>query len=176
MTDDYTPREHLSVRPTAKTGSEREVLAGILHNLRAVVAWKLWGLDDETAKRSIVASATTLLGLVHHLAWVEAWWFQEVFAGDEVDYPFDWSIDPDAEFRMTDEHTIDGVLDVYERNVVRSNEIIAAAPSLDAIASADGADYSLRWILTHMIDETARHAGHMDIIREQLDGTTGYLP
>ena len=66
-------------------------------------------------------------------------------------------------------------LDVYEQNVVRANEIIAAA-ELDATVEANDREYSLRWILAHMIDETARHAGHMDIIREQLDGATGYLP
>ena len=171
-----TPRAALEALSTSKTGSEREVLTEILHNLRAVVAWKLDGLDDTTAKQSVVDSATTLLGIVHHLAWVEAWWFHQVFAGEDVDYPFDWDADSDAEFRMGDHHTIEGVLDVYERNVVRSNQIIAAAASLDATAEANGTSYSLRWILAHMIDETARHAGHMDIIREQLDGTTGYMP
>ena len=147
-----------------------------LKNLRAVVAWKLAGLDDETAKQSVVDSATTLLGIVHHLAWVEAWWFQEVFGGRSVEYPFDWDADPDAEFRMSDAHTIVGILDVYERNVIRSNELIDAAPDLDTTGRRGDTDYSLRWILTHMIDETARHAGQMDIIREQLDGATGYLP
>ena len=111
MSDDYTPREALQTRATAKTGTEREVLTQIPRNLRAVVAWKLAGLDEESAKRSMVASATTLLGIVHHLAWVEAWWFQEVFAGRGVKYPFDWDADPDAEFRMSDAHTIEGILD-----------------------------------------------------------------
>lgn len=140
------------------------------------MAWKLAALDDETAKRSVVDSATTLLGIVHHLAWVEVWWFQEVFAGENVEYPFDWDADADAEFRMTDRHTIGGILDVYEHNVVRSDELIDSASGLDAVGRRGDTEYSLRWILTHMIDETARHAGHMDIIREQLDGSMGYLP
>jgi len=176
MPDACTPRQALEARSTSRTETEREVLTQILRNLRAVVAWKLAGLDDETAKRSVVDSATTLLGIVHHLAWVEAWWFQEVFAGENVEYPFDWDADADAEFRMTDRHTIEGILDVYEGNVVRSDELIDSAPGLDAVGRRGDTENSLRWILTHMIDETARHAGHMDIIREQLDGSTGYLP
>jgi uncharacterized damage-inducible protein DinB len=175
VTDDYSPRAALEARTASQAGTEREVLTETLQNLRAVVAWKLSGIDDETAKRSVVDSATTLLGLVHHLAWVEAWWFQDVFAGADVDYPFDWDADPDAEFRMGGNDTVESILDVYEQNVVRANEIIAAA-ELDATVEANDREYSLRWILAHMIDETARHAGHMDIIREQLDGATGYLP
>ena len=69
------------------------------------MAWKLAGLDDETAKRSVVDSATTLLGIVHHLAWVEVWWFQEVFAGENIEYPFDWDADADAERRSHGHHS-----------------------------------------------------------------------
>ena len=173
---DRTHREALNAHFATTSASERDTLTGTLRNLRAVVAWKLAGLDDEKAKRSVVDSATTLLGIVHHLAWVEAWWFQEVFAGEEVEYPFVWGAGSDAEFHMTDDDTIESILDVYERNVIRSNEIVGAAPDLDATVEANDTEYSLRWILVHMIDETARHAGHMDIIREQVDGATGYLP
>ena len=60
--------------------------------------------------------------------------------------------------------------------MVVSEEIIAGAPDLDTTGRSEGTEYSLRWILTHMIDETARDAGHMDILREQLDGATGYMP
>ncbi len=173
---DRTHREALNAHFASKNSPERDTLTGTLRNLRAVVAWKLAGLDDEGAKRSVVDSATTLLGIVHHLAWVEAWWFQEVFAGEEVDYPFVLGGGSDAEFHMTDDDTVEGILDVYERNVMRSDVIIAAAPDLGAAVEANGTEYSLRWILAHMIDETARHAGQMDIIREQVDGATGYLP
>jgi hypothetical protein len=113
---------------------------------------------------------------VHHLAWVEAWWFQDAFGGITVDYPFDWKVDADAEFRMTQQRSVQSVLALSEANVKRSNEIVAAAPDLETTVHGRGQDHSLRWILVHMIDETARHAGHMDIIREQLDGTTGYQP
>ena len=173
---EYIPRPTFESLTANRAGSEYDVLFETLHNLRSVVAWKLANLDDATAKASVVPSATTLLGLVHHLAWVEAWWFQSVFAGRDVDWPFDRDEDRDAEFRMRDEHTVDGILDVYERNVVISNEIISSAPSLDVTVKPGETEYSLRWILAHMIDETARHVGHMDIIREQLDGATGYLP
>ena len=176
MAEPTTPGEVLHPIPYARAGCERETLVETLHNLRAVVAWKLAGLDDESAKASLVSSLTTPLGVVNHLAWVEAWWFQEVFTKAEVDYPFDWDDDADAEFRMTDDHTVANVLRVYEDNVLRSNEIIADAESLESTVRRGEREFSLRWILTHMIDETARHAGHMDILREQIDGATGYRP
>ena len=151
------------------------MLVETLHNLRCVVAWKLEGTSDEAAKRSLVPSLTTLMGVANHLARVEMWWFQDVFAGRDIDYGIDWDEDPDAEFRMTDEHTIAGVLDDYEAAIAESDAIVAAA-SLDDVVHRNDRDYTLRWILVHMIDETARHAGHMDILREQLDGATGYFP
>ncbi len=124
----------------------------------------------------MVESGTNMLGLVKHLAWVERWWFEYNFAGREVDFP--WSDDdPDADFRVEDEETIADIVALYEAAVVDSNEIIASA-DLDDLAAVtrDGVSRSLRWIVGHMVEETARHAGHADIVRELIDHNTGYMP
>ena len=125
-----------------RAGSERKTLTEALHNLRAVVAWKIFGIDNETAKASAVPSATTLLGFVHHLAWVEAWWFQHVYARQHVDYPFNWSKDEGVEFRMTEKHAVEEVRGIYEANVVRSNEIIAPAPDFETAVQVADNEYS----------------------------------
>lgn len=166
----------MKVRTTPKTGSEKETLLAFLDNNRAVMPWKLRGLSEEDARRPMVDSGTSALGIVKHLAWVEYWWFAFNFAGEEVDFP--WSDDdPDADFRIEPDETIADIVALYEEAVAHSNAIIEAA-DLDDIAAkkGGGVSRSLRWIMGHMVEETARHAGHADIVRELIDGTTGYMP
>ncbi len=166
----------MEIRATPKTGSEKETLLGFLDNNRAVIVWKLEGLSEEDARRPMVESGTNLLGITKHLAWVERWWFQHNFAGEEVDFP--WTDDdPDADFRAEDDETIADIVALYEAAVEDSNTIIESA-DLDDIAQLKrgGVSRSLRWIVGHMIEETARHAGHADIVRELIDDQTGYMP
>ncbi len=167
-------------------GSERDTLTATLHNLRVVVEWKLDGLDEEQARRPMVPSGTSLLGLVQHLAGVELYWFVEHVAAGDADLPDDlrrwWNAvkeawqagDDDTEWRIDDADTTSSVLNRYEAAIEVSDRIIATH-ELDHRPALDRAR-SLRWVLVHMIDETGRHAGHADILREQIDGTTGYLP
>ena len=158
-----------------KTGTEKETLVGVLNELRSVMLWKLDGLDKEQAARPVVASGTSLLGIIKHLAWVERWWFVDFIGGKKLDYP--WSeADPDADFRVEDDETIASISQLYVDAVGEANAVIAAAPSLDVTGALDSGPRSLRWVLVHMIDETGRHAGHSDIIREMIDGATGYYP
>ena len=166
----------MEVRTTPKHGSEKETLAAFLDNNRAVMVWKLDGLSEQDARRPMVESGTNMLGLVKHLAWVERWWFEYNFAGSEVDFP--WSDDdPDADFRVDDEETIGDIVALYEAAVADSNEIIDSAGLEDlAAVTRDGVSRSLRWIVGHMVEETARHAGHADIVRELIDDNTGYMP
>ena len=153
-------------------GGEREILAGFLDFHRATLLWKLEGLDDEQLRRAMVPSGTSLLGMVKHLAYVERWWFQQVWAGREVTYP--WTDeDPDADWRIEPDETTGQVLALYDGECDRSREIVAAAGSLDEVAHLPRRELNRRWILVHMIEETARHVGHTDILREQLDGVTG---
>lgn len=166
----------MEVRTTPKHGSEKETLLAFLDNNRAVMVWKLDGLSGGDARRPMVRSGTNMLGLVKHLAWVERWWFEYNFAGREVDFP--WSDDdPDADFRVEDEETIADIVALYELAVADSNQIIDSADLDDlSVVSRDGVSRSLRWIVGHMVEETARHAGHADIVRELIDDNTGYMP
>jgi uncharacterized protein DUF664 len=104
---------------------------------------------------------------------VERWWFQICFAGEDVTH-VSTDDDLDADFRIEPGETVEGIIDLYRGEIERSREITKAA-GLDEIAkkSSRRGHASLRWILVHMIEETARHAGHADIIREAIDGATG---
>jgi len=158
-----------------KTADERATLVGILNEQRAVILWKLQGLDETQARRPMVPSGTSLLGIVKHLAWVERWWFVDFIGGGTVDYP--WSdADPDADFRIEVDETIASISQLYIDAVGEANAVIAAAPDLDVTGTLESGPRSLRWVLVHMIDETGRHAGHADIVRELIDGSTGDYP
>lgn len=152
---------------------ERTMLDGWLDFHRAAVVRKANGLSDEAARRSLVPSLTTVAGLVKHLLWVERGWFQEILAGRPLEIP--WSEDDkDGEFRITPDETLAGLVAAYEKECARSRDV-AAVLALDDVAAQQrrGKDVSLRWVLMHMVEETARHNGHLDILREQLDGVRG---
>ena len=153
-------------------GDEKAVLSGFLDHYRSVLLEICEGLSEEQLRTPMVASGTSLLGLVKHLAFVERGWFQESVANEEYEYPFDVN-DPDADFRVEDDETAEDVLKLYRDACARSRLALQAA-SLDDLVqnSSRSADYNVRWIVVHMLEETARHVGHADIIREQLDGTT----
>jgi uncharacterized damage-inducible protein DinB len=146
------------------------MLIEFLDYLRDRMIAKLDGLDDEQARRSLVPSGTSLLGLVKHLAVVELGWFRWSFAGEDFDVP-------PGGGDLTPDDTISGVIELYRSAVRSSQEVAAANSDLDQKAARSrrqGHDtQSMRWILVHMIEETARHAGHADILREQIDGTVG---
>jgi len=158
---------------TPVAGNEKEVLAGFLDHYRATILAICEGLSDEDLRRPMVPSGTTILGMIKHLAYVERGWFQETIAGERVEFPFD-ADDPEADLRVEPEESTEEILDLYRSECTRSRQIIEAV-SLDDLARGEerSADYNVRWVVVHMIEETARHAGHADIIREQLDGTVG---
>ena len=153
------------------TGTEREVLEGFLELYRGLLPGKLAGLAEDDARRALVPSRTTLLGLVKHLAAVEREWFGMVLGGRsaaELGIPADdgWGVGPDD--------TVPAVLADYRRACAESRAV-AAGLELDATAPHPqfGA-VSLRWVYVHLVEESARHAGHADILREQTDGRTGF--
>ena len=153
-------------------GDERETLTGFLDYLRRTMVWKVSGLEEEALQRRLVPSQTTLLGMLTHLAYVERWWFQTVFAGREGAFPWTGAA-PDADWRVEAGETAAAIVAFYEAEIAISRRIVAEAGSLDEMARMPTRARSLRWILTHMIEETARHCGHADILRELLDGETG---
>lgn len=151
------------------------MLTAMLDQQRDVMLWKLEGLNDELLQKATTASTMSLLGIVKHLALVERWWFRDVFAGEDVTYP--WSDeDPDADWRIDPDETSQALIDLYRKEIARANAIVGAH-DLDDLAAkrVRDEDRSLRWVIMHMLEETARHAGHADIIREAADGVTGYV-
>jgi hypothetical protein len=158
------------------TADERVILETFLDLYRDIVKRKVRGVSEEDAARRLVPSATTLAGIVKHLRWVELNWFQRVLAGraEEEMPPPPWTDeDPDADFRLEPGETVEQVIADYDAECERSRAV-AASHSLDGLGSHRRmGPTSLRWIYVHMIEETARHAGHADILREQLDGATG---
>jgi Protein of unknown function (DUF664) len=156
---------------------ERTQLVGWLDLQRAIVQMKCEGLSEADAHRSVLPASPlmTMAGVVSHLRWVEHLWFEVVFLGrPAVGPPFDDG--PEDADMMVSGVPLAQLLGDYERQCAISNEITAAHP-LDEAARHPGfpeAAGTLRWILIHVVEETARHAGHLDTIRELLDGTKGY--
>jgi len=146
---------------------EKETLQEFLDYLRESLILKMADLDEQSARRSTVPTGTSLLGLVKHLTGVEVVWFQFAFAG--LDVPV-----PSEEVEATD--TVASAVDSYRAAAVVNNGIVEECNDLDRLckrALTTPEPLSLRWLLVHMVEETARHAGHADILREQIDGRTG---
>jgi uncharacterized damage-inducible protein DinB len=149
-------------------------LTGWLDYQRATLLRICEGLTDEQLRRPLVASGTSLLGLVKHLTEVEHGWFVRTFAQVDEPHLFFTEDDPEGDMAATPDETVEELVDGYRRACARSREIVAGAASLDeSVPHGRLGRVDLRWILTHMIEETARHNGHADILREQLDGATG---
>lgn len=160
------------VRMVPFTGAEKESLHVSLDRHRDAVLWKLEGLDDERLRRPMTPSGTNLLGLVKHLAAVEYGWFATTFGRAAEPLPFDED-DPDASLRITAEETTAEVLAFYARARAAADATISELELEDLGTAWTGRTVSLRWVLIHMIEETARHAGHADIVRELIDGRIG---
>lgn len=156
----------------AESAGEWETLAGMLDYLRGTVVTKVAGLSTEQSQqRSVEASALSPAALVKHLTGVERFWFSIDFAG--ADLPWPWSDDnPHGNFPILPGETIDELIAAYEEECARSRAAIAGA-DLDDVARGEGMTFRLRYALVHMIEETARHCGHLDLLREQIDGVRG---
>ena len=152
-------------RPPRTGAQEKATLLGFLDYLRVAVAAKAEGVSDQQLRAAGVPSGTSLLGLIKHLACVERFYF----LSEDVQ---NWN----TTFRPAPEETADGVLADYRETVRRANRVIQACTDLSCPAPqvpGRRSVPSMRWVLVHMIEETGRHAGHADILREQLDGATG---
>ena len=155
-----------------RQADERDTLAAFLDLQRGVMLRKVADLDDERLRRPMTPSGLTLLGMLKHLAYVERWWFRVVFAGEDVSFP--WTDDdPDADWRAEPDESVDSIAALYRDECAAAREIVAAASLDDTCTTSQSDSITLRWIVTHMIEETARHLGHADIMREAIDGSTG---
>lgn len=163
MTVNLTPR------------SEREGLDNMLDAQRVGLIRKVEDVRDDLARRAPTASSLTLLGLVKHSATWEQRWFQVVMAGRPV--PDGWpevKPDPsDADFIVSEDERVADWIAAYRDQIEISKRITEAMDLGTPCARSDLIDCNLRYVMIHMIEETARHAGHADIIRETLDGSRG---
>ncbi|TDB73166.1 DinB family protein [Micromonospora sp. KC721] len=157
----------------ARTGDERAVLGAFLDLHRAVVLRKVRDLTDADAARRLVPSATTLAGLVKHLTIVERNWFQALLDPAPGDRFPTSEEDAAASFTLSEGETLADLVTAYEAQCARSRELAARFPLDHVVGQPQLGEVSLRWILVHLIEETARHAGHADILRELTDGETG---
>jgi hypothetical protein len=156
----------------AGTAGERETLEAFLDFYRDVLVHKVRGVVDDDARRRLLPSPTTLTGLVKHLTVVEDNWFHRL-VDTGPDTPS--AGEPGSSWTLTDTDTPDRALAAYEQACARSRTAAARFALDDVVSHPDAGRVSLRWIYIHMIEETARHTGHADILRELTDGVTGVL-
>jgi uncharacterized damage-inducible protein DinB len=149
---------------------------------RDALVWKLEGLSEYDARRPLVPTGTNLLGLVKHVAAVEAGYLGATF-GRSFPEPIPWGDDdaePNADMWATPEESREGIVDLYRR-VWTHSDVTIAALDLDTQGRVpwwppEHATVTLHRVLIHMIAETERHAGHADIVRELIDGAAGLQP
>jgi uncharacterized damage-inducible protein DinB len=158
-------------RPRA--GAEKELLSAQLDDTRTILLRKVAGLSEDDLRRSSTVSSLSLLGLLKHSVYVERWWFRWVFAGEDVTFP--WTDDdPEADLRPEPDGSPEELVALYLDEVGRSRSIVARADLGDPAARpTQGEATTLGGIMVHMIQETSRHLGHADIMREAIDGATG---
>ncbi|MEU1127283.1 DinB family protein [Streptomyces sp. NPDC005899] len=161
---------------TPPAWDERTQLTTFLDYARDTARRKCEGLTAEQAREALLPGSPlmTINGVINHLRWVEYYWFRVVLLGEEDEGP--WTDeDPDREMRVAVDFPLTQLLDAYAEQSVRHRELVAGT-DLDTRAQRavrGGLRVDLRWILLHLVEETARHNGHLDILREMLDGTTG---
>jgi hypothetical protein len=169
--------------PTA--ASESETLVAFLDYHRDVIRLKTGGLDASQLRQTLAPSTLTLGGMLKHLAYVEDWWFNQVFADNPAPEPWasaDWHADGDWDWHSAGADTPEQLRTLYGESVAISDrlvhEALAHPSALESLSRRTfGSDpdlhYNLRWILVHLIEEYARHCGHADLIRESIDGAVG---
>jgi len=153
------------LKPPPGTGDERGTVVTLLQFQRESFVRKVEDLDDEAARSSPVASGTSLLWLTRHLAYAESVWVLGRFAGRPQDVP------PNE---VPEGDRIAAAVEAYRRTWAAVDRVVDGASFDDVFEPGEGRPtVDLRWIMVHLLEETARHAGHADIIRELLDGATG---
>ena len=160
-------------------GDERTLLVAFLRWQRETLELKCGGLDaTELARRSVPASTMSLLGLVRHMAEVERSWFRRKMAGLPAPRLYQSDDAPDGDFdgAVAETEVVEQAWSAWRAEVAFAEQFVAAATDLDAITAVEDpwrGSISLRWVLIHMIEEYARHLGHADFLREQIDGALG---
>ena len=156
-------------RPAESTPLDEMPMARAwLQHLRESAVYKLDGLSLEQLRWQPAPSANSLGVLVVHLGYAERLWVRAIFAGEPMD--LGWRAHM---FELPDGWGYDEIVEFYRDETVRVDAVLDRASSFDLPSAGDLRPTTLRWAVTHLIEETARHVGHMDITRELLDGRTG---
>lgn len=177
---DFVPTTPRTDPPFA--ADEVTMLRGFLDYYRATVRRQAEGLSQEQLGTPLAPSTMTLGGLLKHLAVVEESWFDETLAGAELGEPWasvDWDADRDWEWHTAAQDDPAYLFSLYDRAIAAGDRRIDEALTGDGLDTRSvrgshrtGEQFTLRWILVHLIEEYARHAGHADLIRESIDGAT----
>ncbi len=173
LPDDLVRRRHaltdLEIPSRQGLGSEREILAGLLDFYRATTVRTLHGLSEEQARTPLTKSGLTLVGIVRHLALVETSWWEHDFLGGEMTTLWGCSDEqPDADFFDLDDASIPVAVEHYLRAIDLANRVSSGADWDDVAVLRP--ELNARWIVAHLLEETARHLGHADLIREAALG------
>ena len=162
-----------------ENASETTTLTAYLAFQRETLLLKTEGLTREQLGRAHPPSSLTLAGLLYHLALVEESWALERFSGQPMPEPWagvDWDATPDWEFDTAPGLEPEVLRERYREAARRTDAVVAATGDLDVLSAVplrNGNAFSLRWMLLHLVEETARHAGHADLLREAVDGAVG---
>jgi uncharacterized damage-inducible protein DinB len=156
-------------RPDESTPADEMTMArGWLNHLRQSALFKLEDLDDDQLRWRPAPTANSLGALVVHLGYAERLWLRAIFAGEDMD--MSWRAHM---FEVPDGWSLEDVVTFYRSEMAAADDVLDRAGSFDLPSAADIRPTTLRWIVTHVLEEIARHVGHMDITRELLDGRTG---
>lgn len=172
-----------TLRPDVPLAADEvTTLRGFLAHYRATIRRQTEDLTADQLNQRLEPSTMTLGGMLKHLALVEDWWFSAVLHGNGEAPPWDavdWEADEDWDWHSAVEDSPEVLLDLYDAAIEASDRAIeqalAGEGGLDRLAKRsrrNGEHASLRWIMVHMVEEYARHAGHADLIRESIDGAT----
>jgi len=153
-------------------GAEKEVLTGYLSHYQQVVIDICEGLEPDLLVRADSVTGYPLLALIKHLTLAQRTWFEHRTAGEPFDFGWD-AADPDSDFRIEEDEHVEDVIAAYRASSEQAREIVDSMSLNDMLRGPGYTDYNLRWVMLNMIVETARHAGHADLIRERIDGRTG---
>lgn len=158
-----------------RNADERTTLLAFLEWQRATLARKCRGLTDgQLRNRSAPPSTLSLVGLVRHMADVERGWFRRTLALEDVPAIYSSDADPDGEFDNVDTADVADAFETWRSECEHARRIVAAHDLDDTGRQRTGDPVSMRWILTHMVEEYSRHNGHADLLRQRIDGAVGY--
>jgi hypothetical protein len=162
--------------PSSDVGEPIALLLGYLDFFEDVTLRKVSGLTEDRLRASTVPSGWTPLGLIKHLGCTERFWTRHIFLGEHVD--FSWPGHPDAEWRVEDTESTEFITSFYRSERAHTRHALAGLPASTPgrrpfRRDGDGMPPTLGWVLCHLVQQAARHAGHLDIARELTDGSVG---